>query len=204
MKFSIRGIRGVTGSMNELFILLFDSLDQSGIREGELQSLQLMWKKNKDLINQLEKLERTQEVEISQLKEKVSKLEDELKSRDKKIKALTLERANLIGQVQTQEAVALSARELLKEAKFMRDIEVASMVAKVAIKFKESKELTALLKKDYHNGYDVGVMEIFYNIWAKNQDLDYSFLGGELTNLICERLKEEKLNAPNPMPSSLP
>ena len=102
-------------------------------------------------------------MEISWLKERVSKLEDELKSRDKKIEASTSERANLIGQVQTQEVVALSTRELLKETKFMRDVEMASTVAEVVVKFKESKEFTALLKKDYHNGYDVRVMEIFSN-----------------------------------------
>ena len=43
-------------------------------------------------------------------------------------------------------------------------MEVASTVVKAVVKFKEFEEFTALLKKDYHNGYDVGVMEIFYNI----------------------------------------
>ena len=49
----------------------------------------------------------------------------------------------------------------------MKDVEVASAIAEAVVKFKESKEFTALLKKDYHNGYDVRVMEIFYNIWVK-------------------------------------
>ena len=94
--------------------------------------------------------------------------------------------------------------ELLKEAKLMRDVEVANAVAEVVVKFKESEEFTALLKKDYHNGYDVGVVEIFYNIWAKYWDLDYMFLGGELTNLIGEWLEAEKLNAPDHASSSPP
>ena len=58
----------------------------------------------------------------------------------------------------------MSARELLKEAEFMRDMEVTSAVAEAVIKFKELEEFTALHKKDYHNDYDVRVMEIFYNI----------------------------------------
>ena len=77
------------------------------------------------------------------------------------------------------------------------------MVAETVIKFKESEEFTTLLRKDYHNGYDVEVMEIFYNIW-KYWDLDYMFLRGEFSNLIGEWLKAEKLNASNPAPSSLP
>ena len=68
----------------------------------------------------------------------------------------------------------------------MRHVEVASAVEEVVVKFKESEEFTALLKKDYHNGYDVRVVEIFYNIWAKYWDLDFTFLEGEPTNLTCE------------------
>ena len=75
---------------------------------------------------------------------------------------------------------------------------------KAVVKFKEFEEFTALLKKDYHNGYDVRVVEIFYNIWAKYWDLDYTFLRGELTNLIGEWLEAEKLNAHDPAPSSPP
>ena len=109
-------------------------------------------------------LEETQAVEISQLKERISKLKDELKGHGEKIEALTIEKADLIGQVATQEGEALSAKELLKETEFMKDVKVASVVVEVVVKFKDSEEFTTLLKKDYHNGYDVGVMEIFYNI----------------------------------------
>ena len=49
-----------------------------------------------------------------------------------------------------------------------------------------------------------GVETIFYNIWAHYRDLDYAFLGGELTDLIGEWLEEEKLNAPNVEPSPTP
>ena len=86
----------------------------------------------------------------------------------------------------------------------MKDMEVVSAVAEALVKFKELEDFIALLEKDYHNGYDVRVMEIFYNIWAKYQDLDYIFLEGKLTNLISEWFEAEKLNAPNPAPSSLP
>ena len=48
------------------------------------------------------------------------------------------------------------------------------------------------------------MVEIFYNIWAKYRDLDYTFLRGELNSLIGEWLEAEKLNAPDPAPSSLP
>ena len=47
-------------------------------------------------------------------------------------------------------------------------------------------------------------MEIFYNIWAKFWDLDYSFLGDELIDLIGKWLEVEKLNAPNHAPLSPP
>ena len=51
--------------MNESFILVFDTLDQSPTREGELQSLYLKLKEDEDLIPRLKKLEGTQAVEIS-------------------------------------------------------------------------------------------------------------------------------------------
>ena len=111
------------------------------------------------------------------MKERIIQLKNELKGHDQKIEALTSEMAYHIEQVQTREAKAMLAKESLKEAKFMRDVEVASAIAEALVKFKESKEFTALLKNDYHNGYDVGEVEIFYNIWAKYQDLDYMFSG---------------------------
>ena len=86
----------------------------------------------------------------------------------------------------------------------MRDVKVVSAVTEAVVKFKESEEFTPLLQKDYHNDYDVGVVEIFYNIWTKYRDLDYTFLRGELTSLIGEWLETEELNAPNPAPSSPP
>ena len=56
----------------------------------------------------------------------------------------------------------MSVKESFKEANFRRD--VSSTVAEAVVKFKELEEFTTLLKKDYHNGYDVGVVEIYYNI----------------------------------------
>ena len=60
--------------MNESFILMFDTLDQSATMEGELLSLQLKLKlkEDEDLTAGLEMLEGTQAVEISWLKEMVS------------------------------------------------------------------------------------------------------------------------------------
>ena len=63
----------------------------------------MLLKEDKDFINRLEVLEGSQEVEISRLKEMVSQFKDELKGRDKKIEALTSERADLAEQVQTRE-----------------------------------------------------------------------------------------------------
>ena len=45
------------GAMNESFISVFDTLDQSITRERELQSLQLKLKEDEDLIARLEKLD---------------------------------------------------------------------------------------------------------------------------------------------------
>ena len=58
--------------MNESFISVFDTLQQSLTREGELKSLQLKLKEDEDLISWLEMLEGTQAVEISRLRERVS------------------------------------------------------------------------------------------------------------------------------------
>ena len=72
------------------------------------------------------------------------------------------------------------------------------------VKFKNSDEFTALLKKDHDIGFHAGVKAIFYNIYAHYWDLDYAFLEGKLTNLIGEWLENEKLNATNTMPPSAP
>ena len=58
----------------------------------------------------------------------------------------------------------MSTKESLKVSEFMRDVEVTSTVAEAVVKFEESKEFTAFFKNDYHNNYDVEVVEIFYNI----------------------------------------
>ena len=68
---------------------MFDTLDQSVTKEGELQSLQLKLKEDEDLIARLETLEGTQVVEISRMKKRVSQLEEELRGHDQKTKALT-------------------------------------------------------------------------------------------------------------------
>ena len=78
---------------------------------------------------------------------------------------------------------------------------ISNAVDEALAKFKNSVEFVALLKKDHDARYDAEVEAIFYNIWAHYRDLDYAFLGGELTNLIGEWLEEEKLNAPNVTPS---
>ena len=62
----------------------------------------------------------------------------------------------------------------------------------------------ALLKKDHNTRFDAKVEAIFYNIWDHYRDLDYAFLGGKRTDLIGEWIEEERLNAPNVMPPSMP
>ena len=58
----------------------------------------------------------------------------------------------------------------------MRDIEIVKAAdeatKEAVIKFKDFEEFAALLKKKYEAsheaGYDVGVEDIFYNIWLKH------------------------------------
>ena len=71
-------------------------------------------------------------------------------------------------------------------------------------KFKSSDEFTTLPKKDHDTRFDAGAEVIFYNIWAHYRGLDYTFLGGGLTNLIGEWIEEERLNALNITPPSAP
>ena len=81
---------------------------------------------------------------------------------------------------------------------------IANAVDEALAKFKNSHKFTTLLKKYHDARFDAGVEAIFYNIWAHYRDLDYVFLRGEMIDLIGEWLKEERLNAPNVMPSSTP
>ena len=44
-------------------------------------------------------------------------------------------------------------------------------------KFKEFEEYATLMTTQYDAGYDLGVEEIFFNIWRKCRDFDYMFFG---------------------------
>ena len=94
----------------------------------------------------------------------------------------------------------MTAKDFLKEAEFLRGLDIANAIDEALAKFENLYKFTALLKKDHDTGFDAEVEAIFYNIKANYRDLDYAFLGGELTDLIGEWLEEEKLNAPNAMP----
>ena len=98
----------------------------------------------------------------------------------------------------------MTAKEFLKEAECTRGLDIANVVDEIVAKFKNSDEFTTLLKKDHDAGFDVGLEVIFYNIQAHYRDLDYAFLGGELTDLIDEWLEEERLNAPYTVSSPTP
>ena len=108
-----------------------------------------------------------------------------------------VEKVDLIDQVMSWEAEAITAKKSLKEAELSKSEDVDNVVDKALVKFKDSKELAALIKKDHDIGCDARVEAIFYNIWTHYRDLDYAFLGNELTNLNEEWLEEERLNAPD-------
>ena len=102
------------------------------------------------------------------------------------------------------EAEAITTKDSLKEAELSRGEDIANAVDEAMAKFKSSNEFVVLLKKDHDTRFDAGVEAIFYNILAHYRDLDYAFLGGELTDLIGEWIEEERLNAPDVAPSSVP
>ena len=49
----------------------------------------------------------------------------------------------------------------------------------------------AILIAQYNTGYDIGVEEIFFNIWRKRRDFDYKFLKVKLRNLMVRWVDEE-------------
>ena len=98
----------------------------------------------------------------------------------------------------------IATMDSFKEVELTRGVDIVNVVDKALAKFKGLYEFVALLKKDHDTGFDIGVETIFYNIWAHYRDLDYMFLGGELTYLIREWLEEERLNAPDVVPPFAP
>ena len=86
----------------------------------------------------------------------------------------------------------------------MRNEDIANAVDKALAKFKSSDEFAVFLKKDHDTGFDAVVEAIFFNIWTHYRDLDYAFLGGELTDLVGEWVEEERLHASDIAPSSTP
>ena len=43
--------------------------------------------------------------------------------------------------------------------------------------FKQLEEYATILATQHDTSYDLGVEEIFFNIWRKRQGIDYRFLG---------------------------
>ena len=105
-------------------------------------------------------------MEISKLKEEVKRLEGELKSPDQGMETLMMERANIVNQVMNWEVEAIVAKDFLKEVELTRGLDMANAVDEVLVKFKNSDEFIALLKKNHDIGFDTRVETIFYNSWA--------------------------------------
>ena len=115
-----------------------------------------------------------------------------------------MKRVDFVDQVMSWEVEAITARNFLKEAELSRGEDIANAVDEALAKFKSSKEFATLLKKDLDTGFNAELEVIFYNIWMHYPDLDYAFLGSELTDLIGEWIKEEKLNASDVVSPSVP
>ena len=60
----------------------------------------------------------------------------------------------------------ITAKDSLAEAELSRGVDIANVIDEALAKFKDSEEFSALFKKDYDTGFDVGVEAIFYNIWV--------------------------------------
>ena len=71
-------------------------------------------------------------------------------------------------------------------------------------KFKQLEEYAIILAPQHDTGYDLGIEEIFFNIWRKCWDVDYWFLGIELMNLMAGWIDEEKRGILNTRPPPLP
>ena len=138
------------------------------------------------------------------MKEEVKRLEGELRSRDQGIEALVAKIVDLVNQVMSWEAEAITARDSLKKAELSRSEDIANAVDEALAKFKSSNEFSTTLKKDHDTRFDARVEAIFYNIWTHYRDLDYAFLGTELTDFIWEWIEEKRLSAPNGTPPPVP
>ena len=122
--------------------------------------------------------------ELSKLKKEDKKLEDGLRSRNEIIETLVSDKADLTKKVMNFEAKAWAIEEYLKEVELARDDEIARVVEATVVKFKHSEEFVVLIKEKYDAGHDtgddVGVEEIFYNIWAKRREVDSGSWGQNL------------------------
>ena len=97
----------------------------------------------------MEAIKVAQVEELSKLREENKKLEGKLRSHDERIEALAGNNAELTGKVATFEARAWAAKEYLKEAKVAKDAEITRAVKEAMVRFKQSEEFTALLKKEH-------------------------------------------------------
>ena len=70
-------------------------------------------------------------------------------------------------------------------------------------KFKQLEEYVAILTAQHDMGYNLGVEEIFFNIWRKRQEVNYRFLGRKLMNLMAGQIDKEREGILNtrPLPS---
>ena len=84
----------------------------------------------------------------------------------------------------------LAHEEFAKDAYIGEVVELA--VEQAMAKFKQSDEFATFLTIERDAGYDLGVKEIFFNIWSKCRNVDYRFLGAAFVNIMEEWIEEER------------
>ena len=70
-------------------------------------------------------------------------------------------------------------REVIEKEVAFREAAIEEPKLEAVKEFRQSEELNTSLDKSYKDNYDKDVEEIFFTIWCKHREVDFSFLGKE-------------------------
>ena len=119
---------------------------------------------------------------MPEFKTKTQKLRVNYRMAEQVLRPWQIIMQNLLPRV--LEATAQANKERVAQEEFTRDALTRKAVEQVVGKFKQSEEYPTILDTQHDASYDLGVEEIFFNIWRKHRDVNYKFLGIKLLNLM--------------------
>ena len=127
--------------MNQTYISIYDTLDNTTVLEAKLQSTLEDLGRNEELWRKMEAAKVSQVEKISKIRDENEELKGKLWDSQASLQALANDHNAVIDKDSVLEARARAAEERTSQEEFIRDATIQETVGHVVDKFKQSKEL---------------------------------------------------------------